>query len=970
MFPTVGYRPAFLYFSISANSGRQSMPLAKEKIRMIRILLALAIFLAVPLLAPLSASAACGDSILDTAEQCDDGNSENGDCCSDECLWEPQGQSCGGSACSTAGTCNNGACTDVEDLCSDGIACTIDLCDPASGECTFLPKHEFCDDELFCNGAEYCSLDDGCTDGNPPECATLNGACAEFSCDENLDRCEGTSLLSADCDEDGDGISTPEDLCRGTSESASPAFFGCSHVDLLRSPGTLLEPANVALERAVKLIGSLGFLQSFERKTSKISKFFEKTNSSLALGKPCIGDRLMKKAVALIYRIRSQLNDKAPRFARRDLAEPIAGALQDVSDLEMGKAYLRLADSALAVAQDTAATAAEQMAALCESVGAKQKGDGVIQEVNSASGAITLDSGLVLTLPASSKSRKRPDLGPGSRISYEGFGFSDAALVATKIRPEAYEPRNEMPTPISSDPFDCLDLRIRPFGSSESYPLSAYQNWEPGSTFVGKLVVETEAELVNQTPFQSTCPAYDAGIGTTSCLSVSATLSQLAKPKAQHSIPYLGSGSSASLTGVVPAGEAVMALTVTRREWNNISANPCAGAPTDKQTIYLPTRVEDYGGFCTLDYSQTRFVLEDVAFNVGDSVNFDQFGVSSLDGTTLDPRFGAVTTAARAEGYLVAAPGSGSSSFPSVQTINEGNSFAVFRNHDFYPSTDPACDPMWDEIFGFLGSGVRKRSGLRWPHVLIENNGETARYGCGLPDIRRDLLSLCLANDDAYYRLPWYPTHDPEAIDGLQGWTYGQGNYDDPNFGHGKMIEDKNGTLILNPTPLLSFQRYAWDFGANEGAPIRAARGGRAILINESSTVNDSSCWGADASTVPNKFATCDPGNYVFVRHEDRSIAVYWHMKPEGVSVDKCDELRRGDVLGEVGNTGNSTADHLHFHVQDCDTYPPDCGLSREVVFNNPAGSCDIPRWLAPVNETPKSSNCSSPAAARPCSPQ
>jgi cysteine-rich repeat protein len=52
----------------------------------------------------------CGDGVLDGAEQCDDGNVTNGDCCSYNCQFEPAGNLCGGGCdtpfrCDGAGTC-------------------------------------------------------------------------------------------------------------------------------------------------------------------------------------------------------------------------------------------------------------------------------------------------------------------------------------------------------------------------------------------------------------------------------------------------------------------------------------------------------------------------------------------------------------------------------------------------------------------------------------------------------------------------------------------------------------------------------------------------------------------------------------------------------------------------------------------------------------------------------------------------
>ena len=41
------------------------------------------------------------------------------------------------------------------------------------------------------------------------------------------------------------------------------------------------------------------------------------------------------------------------------------------------------------------------------------------------------------------------------------------------------------------------------------------------------------------------------------------------------------------------------------------------------------------------------------------------------------------------------------------------------------------------------------------------------------------------------------------------------------------------------------------------------------------------------------------------------------HLQPGSVRVKVGDHVKRGQVLGLVGNSGNSSEPHLHFHVTD-----------------------------------------------------
>ena len=56
-------------------------------------------------------------------------------------------------------------------------------------------------------------------------------------------------------------------------------------------------------------------------------------------------------------------------------------------------------------------------------------------------------------------------------------------------------------------------------------------------------------------------------------------------------------------------------------------------------------------------------------------------------------------------------------------------------------------------------------------------------------------------------------------------------------------------------------------------------------------------------------------GNSVVLELGNHRYAVYAHLQPGKIRVHPGDAVKRGQVLGLVGNTGNSVAPHLHFHV-------------------------------------------------------
>jgi murein DD-endopeptidase MepM/ murein hydrolase activator NlpD len=58
-------------------------------------------------------------------------------------------------------------------------------------------------------------------------------------------------------------------------------------------------------------------------------------------------------------------------------------------------------------------------------------------------------------------------------------------------------------------------------------------------------------------------------------------------------------------------------------------------------------------------------------------------------------------------------------------------------------------------------------------------------------------------------------------------------------------------------------------------------------------------------------------GNNVILALGNGRFGYYGHLQPGSLRVKPGDRVRRGQVLGLLGNTGNSDAPHLHFHISD-----------------------------------------------------
>jgi hypothetical protein len=58
-------------------------------------------------------------------------------------------------------------------------------------------------------------------------------------------------------------------------------------------------------------------------------------------------------------------------------------------------------------------------------------------------------------------------------------------------------------------------------------------------------------------------------------------------------------------------------------------------------------------------------------------------------------------------------------------------------------------------------------------------------------------------------------------------------------------------------------------------------------------------------------------GNHVVLDLGNGVFAFYAHMQHDSITVSPGDHVKRGQVLGKLGNTGNTSAPHLHFHLMD-----------------------------------------------------
>lgn len=111
------------------------------------------------------------------------------------------------------------------------------------------------------------------------------------------------------------------------------------------------------------------------------------------------------------------------------------------------------------------------------------------------------------------------------------------------------------------------------------------------------------------------------------------------------------------------------------------------------------------------------------------------------------------------------------------------------------------------------------------------------------------------------------------------------------------------------------------DIAASIGTTIYAAEAGEVVAVGN----QDKYCYRAAY------------GKYIVIKHNNNLTTLYGHLSLQNVKVG--DIVKRGDIIGYVGNTGYSTGPHLHFTVY----YSPTFKM-------NSSSSCGSTPIGAPVN--------------------
>ncbi|MFC4948302.1 M23 family metallopeptidase [Pseudonocardia sp. GCM10023141] len=124
------------------------------------------------------------------------------------------------------------------------------------------------------------------------------------------------------------------------------------------------------------------------------------------------------------------------------------------------------------------------------------------------------------------------------------------------------------------------------------------------------------------------------------------------------------------------------------------------------------------------------------------------------------------------------------------------------------------------------------------------------------------------------------------------------------------LLDDQHVTWTGDPSKLTSYRSYEQPaIAAADGVVVDALDG-----LTETTSLPEPPPIPPIADTI---------GNHVIVMIEPGVYLMYAHFKTGSVAVHTGDRVKRGDVLGAIGSSGNSTTPHLHFQVMTEPTFFP-----------------------------------------------
>ncbi len=118
-----------------------------------------------------------------------------------------------------------------------------------------------------------------------------------------------------------------------------------------------------------------------------------------------------------------------------------------------------------------------------------------------------------------------------------------------------------------------------------------------------------------------------------------------------------------------------------------------------------------------------------------------------------------------------------------------------------------------------------------------------------------------------------------------------------------------------------STNEEAFGFGARINAPADG------VIISLENSIDDNLRPGFINPDINNSNLG---GNYIIIDHLNGEYSFLAHFKKGGIGVVVGDTVVQGQEVGKLGNSGNSTGTHLHYHLQNTPDYLDGIGLPAQ----------------------------------------
>lgn len=682
-------------------------------------------------------------------------------------------------------------------------------------------------------------------------------------------------------DLDADRTPLRLDACPGTPRGTPPLWRGCAAADLVRGASLVAGGVLGGLGEATRPMRRERGFGAMSKRIGLARPLITRAAALLEDGESCPASAAYVAALRHL-RLAGVALDRSASARRRDVTRTL-GAAADVSPAAMALAMLELKLVEVKDALVAVRRASPAFTGPCRALGKPFRVRARVLETDDATGVIRLAGGTLLVVPQGA--RRRGPVAEGSTIRVEGRRFKDGTGLAGELT------SSEGKGSPGLTKVRCMSLRIAPvqplppWAASPGLVLHDPAGYREAD---GQHVLEDTMRFgVQKNPV---CKDIVAG---GKVLRYSARIQESVGLVSADLALDLEEGESSAPVGAVVAtgGKGKLRVTpIVQACLQLANAQDVCDAPVEQAAQLISFSLKELGSRAAAVYQSTIFGVKDNDLT-GDNREAKVTGLELKAGAT-------AATGFEATGYTLE---NGAPTRPQTRQISLGEEFRVYADDFLGP----------DEQFPLFSLGIDTPSALTWPHVTGTRNGKPFWYSAKLPRIVRDRIANCyplapftvptgppnpnagpddpptyppakpfttVAVGDSFYRLPF-----PKDVGPGTGYM----NVDDPT------PPGRHGTS----------QAYAYDLGAPSGTPVLAARGGEVVLLEDDDPYNS-----ADAPAGWTKI-----GNFVWLRHEDGSYAVYFHNKKDTAKVKAGDIVRRGEQLAQTGETGQASGPHVHF---------------------------------------------------------